>query len=268
MSTNVIAIFGKSCCAKSDVARELSRMTGNKVKHPGEAVTSRAKALKLSSGKEVTDDWLREVDADTVRVVDALEELWIIESGLLDAVLGAREDVFFVELTSREEVREARWHKRREEGGGRTRQIGDSLARRDADDTALRARLYPHAEAPEPAIRIDTSEHAITECARQILAAFQSQTGVTLAVAKAEMDKGERRGIAPGPSDGTVRSYTPERPPFGGYITDERSGKDLYVHKSAVEEADIGEFGPGQKIAYDVVEDGFGGFKAAKLRNP
>ena len=48
------------------------------------------------------------------------------------------------------------------------------------------------------------------------------------------MDKSASRGIRPGPSRGVIRSYTPQRPPFGGYITDETSGKDLYVHKSAV----------------------------------
>ena len=51
MATNVIAIYGKTCSAKSDVARELSRMTGNKAKHPGEMITTRARMSGLTTGK-------------------------------------------------------------------------------------------------------------------------------------------------------------------------------------------------------------------------
>ena len=265
MPTRVLAIHGASCCAKSDVARELSRLTGNKVKHPGEAITTRAKATGLDSGKDVSDDWHREVDAETVRTVDGLEELWILESGQLDAVLGPRDDVFWVRLTASQAAREARWERRREEGGGRTRQIGTSLARRDADDAALRARLYPHAPGVTPAITLDTSERTPVECALEVLAAFQSETGLALSLAKSEMDKGASRGITPGPSSGVCKSYTPTRPPFGGYITDDRSGRDLYVHKSAVAGAGLDELTAGQRVSYEVVEDGFGGFKAAKL---
>ena len=150
MATNVIGIFGKTCSAKSDVAREISRMTGNKVKHPGEMVTTRARMSGRATGKDVADKWHREVDADTVRAVDTLAdlgELWIVESGMLDAVLGSRDDVFWVSLHANDDVREARWHKRKEEMGGRSRQIGESVAQRDADDAALRERLYGSARA-------------------------------------------------------------------------------------------------------------------------
>ena len=98
MATNVIGIFGKTCSAKSDVAREISRMTGNKVKHPGEMITTRARMAGLATGKDVADKWHRAVDEDTVRAVDALadlDELWIVESGMLDAILGPRDDVFW-----------------------------------------------------------------------------------------------------------------------------------------------------------------------------
>ena len=270
MATNVIAIYGKTCSAKSDVAREISRMTGNKVKHPGEMITTRARMSGLTTGKDVADKWHRAVDEDTVKAVEALSglgELWIVESGMLDAVLGPRDDVFWVELRSREDAREARWHKRKEEMGGRSRQIGESVAQRDADDAALRQRLYGGTAAGgvEPALTIDTSDKSPSECAAEILAAFQSETGVVLSLARVEMDKSASRGIRPGPSRGVIRSYTPQRPPFGGYITDETSGKDLYVHKSAVADAGIARLEAGQTVSYDIVEDGFGGFKASKL---
>ena len=269
MATNVIGIFGKTCSAKSDVAREISRMTGNKVKHPGEMITTRARMAGLTTGKDVADKWHREVDADTVRAADALadlEELWIIESGMLDAVLGPRDDVFWVALHARDDVREVRWHKRKEEMGGRSRQIGESIAQRDADDAVLRERLYGTAPSDvEPALAIDSSDKSPTDCAVEILAAFQSETGVVISVARVEMDKSATRGIVPGASRGVIRSYTPQRPPFGGYITDETSGKDLYVHKSAVADAGIPGLEAGQHVTYRIVEDGFGGFKASEL---
>ena len=269
MATNVIGIFGKTCSAKSDVAREISRMTGNKVKHPGEMITTRARMAGRTTGKDVADRWHREVDHDTVRAADALAdlgELWIMESGMLDAVLGPRDDVFWVALHARDDVREARWHKRKEEMGGRSRQIGESVSQRDADDAVLRERLYGSAPTGvEPTLTIDTSDKSPTECAAEILAAFQSETGVVISVARAEMDKSATRGIVPGPSRGVIRSYTPQRPPFGGYITDGTSGKDLYVHKSAVTEAGIPGLEAGQNVTYRIVEDGFGGFKASEL---
>ncbi|MCE2502372.1 MAG: cold shock domain-containing protein [Dehalococcoidia bacterium] len=79
------------------------------------------------------------------------------------------------------------------------------------------------------------------------------------------MDKTAARGIVPGPSSGVIRSYTPQRPPFGGYITDDTSGKDLYVHKSAVVDAGVAGLEAGQRVTYSIVEDGFGGFKASGL---
>ena len=269
MATNVIGIFGKTCSAKSDVAREISRMTGNKVKHPGEMITTRARMSGLATGKDVAEKWHREVDADTVGAVEALAdrgELWIVESGMLDAVLGPRDDVFWVSLHANDDTREARWRKRKEEMGGRSRQIGESVAQRDADDAVVRERLYgTDPSGVEPALTIDTSDRSPTDCAAEILEAFQSETGVVVSVARAEMDKSATRGIVPGPSRGVIRSYTPARPPFGGYITDGTSGKDLYVHKSAVAEAGIPGLESGQRVTYRIVEDGFGGFKASEL---
>jgi CspA family cold shock protein len=79
------------------------------------------------------------------------------------------------------------------------------------------------------------------------------------------MDKSARRGVTPGKTTGVVKNYNAKRNPFGGYITDDRTGLDVFVHKSAVEEAKLGVLAPGQKLGFDVVEDGFGGFKATKI---
>lgn len=79
------------------------------------------------------------------------------------------------------------------------------------------------------------------------------------------MDKMARAGLSPGRSSGVVKNYNAKRNPFGGYITDDKTGQDIFVHKSAVAEAGFADLSSGQKIAFDVVADGFGGFKATKL---
>jgi CspA family cold shock protein len=72
--------------------------------------------------------------------------------------------------------------------------------------------------------------------------------------------------ICPGPTRGIVKSYNSKRSPFGGYVTDERSGRDVFVHKSAVEASKLGVLHAGLKLEFDIVEDGFGGFRAQNLR--
>lgn len=80
------------------------------------------------------------------------------------------------------------------------------------------------------------------------------------------MDKTATKGLRPGRTAGVVKSYNAKRNPFGGYITDDRTALDVFVHKSAVEPLGVGALTPGQKVEFDIVEDGFGGFKAANLR--
>jgi cold shock CspA family protein len=80
------------------------------------------------------------------------------------------------------------------------------------------------------------------------------------------LDKADKRGIVPGPSSGKVKSYNPKRNPFGGFITDDATGLDIFVHKSVVEQAKLTKIDPGQRVTFDVVEDGVGGFKAARLQ--
>jgi CspA family cold shock protein len=79
------------------------------------------------------------------------------------------------------------------------------------------------------------------------------------------LDKSEKKGLVPGPTRGVVKSYNVKRAPFGGYLTDEATGLDIFVHKSAVEQAGLAKLDAGQKLTFDVIEDGFGGFKAARL---
>lgn len=263
----IIALYGPTCSLKTEVAQEISRLTGYKVTNRGEPLTTQAKYRKLASVHALPDDVHRRFDDETRAMARRDEPLMIFESTMIDSVLRDAPNVFWVKLSARDDVREKRWTTRKEEAGGRTRQLGAGVAERDRDDAALRVRLYgAGGAAVKPALEIDTSAATADEVARRICEAFQSETGMQVAPHKPAMDKSASRGISPGPSTGVVRSYAPKLRPFGGYITDERSGKDIFVHRTAVEISGLGTVEKGQRLAYDVVEDGFGSFKAMKLR--
>jgi cold shock CspA family protein len=79
------------------------------------------------------------------------------------------------------------------------------------------------------------------------------------------LNKADFKGIVPGPASGVVKSYNPKRAPFRGIITHAVTGIDIFVHKSVVEQARLAKIDPGQKLTFEIVEDGFGGFKAARV---
>ena len=56
----------------------------------------------------------------------------------MDAVLAGRKNLFLIHLRCDDAVRNARWQHRKEEAGGRTRQLGESVAARDEEDAQLR----------------------------------------------------------------------------------------------------------------------------------
>ncbi len=268
----VVAIYGKSCSLKSDIAMEISSLTGYKVKNVGEALTTRAKVLGLNSGAEVEDAYHRIVNQETIDwVQSAPDPVIIIESTHLGFVIDQIDDIFRVEVSSDQKVRQARWDHRKEQGGGRTRQIGESLDQRDRDDEDLRQRLYAQGTIQNtPNLVLDSSDRNAEDCAREIWEAYEGK-GSTVRdndgkAGKPEMDKKQTKGIRPGPSSGTVIVYSVKRNPFGGYIADEKSQKGIFVHRSAVEEAGLDGLAKGQHMTFDIEEDGVGGFRAVKLK--
>jgi cold shock CspA family protein len=104
--------------------------------------------------------------------------------------------------------------------------------------------------------------------ALQIWETFEAASGIQVVTNKPVMDKAAARGISPGATTGRVKRYTAKQPPFGGYITDDRSGKDIYVHKSALAESGWSELTPGQTVGFEIVADSFGGFKAVRVKAP
>ncbi len=266
--SKIIAIYGKTCCLKSDVARAISRLTGYKLASRGEAVTTQALLKKLPSGNEVDATFHNQHDENTRSMLSWPDPVLILESRFIDAVLNKDEDVFFVHMTSSEEVRNERWVHRREEGGGRTRQIGEGVSQRDIDDENLRTQLYPDAVEVNPNMSIDTTEGDAYSYAVQIWSMFTGEDLHHLAVSGDQvMDKKQTKGLKPGPAAGSVAVYNALRNPFGGYITDDESGRKVFIHKSAVESAGLGELHMDQRVVYRIVEDGFGGFRAVDIQN-
>lgn len=263
---DTIALYGKTCSLKTEVAQELSGLTGFKLTNRGEIATTRAKYSRLPTAASLPPEEHAKIDAETLAMTRRDERLMIFESAFIDAVLRNVPGVYFVRLYAADPVREERWRRRKEEGGGRTRQLGESVASRDREDEALRRRLYGAADSGvKPVLEIDTSTRPAAEVALQIWEAFEQSSGIQNVVTdKPAMDKSAARGITPGPSGGQVRRFNAQQSPFGGYITDERSGKDIYVHRSALGEG-VKDLAQGQRVRFDIVEDGFGGFKAVKV---
>lgn len=263
---NIIAIYGKTCTLKTEVAQELSQITGFKLTNRGEKATTEAKYHRIATAAQLPESFHRALDAETLEMTRRDEKLMIFESAFMDEVIRGVPRTFLVRLTAADPVRESRWKHRKEEAGGRTRQLGESVAARDAEDAQLRAKLYGAAESrATPVLDIDTTERNAVEVALQIWEAFEKESGLQVVTNKPVMDKAAARGIFPGSTRGKVVRYTAKQPPFGGYITDSRSGKDIYVHKSALSEG-LAELAPGQEVAFDIVADSFGGFKAVKVR--
>lgn len=266
--SRILAIYGPSCSLKSDVARAISRFTGYKMASRGEAVTTQALTKKQTSGIQVSVEFHRQLDEETRQMLNWPDPVLILEGALMDSVLHGCDDIFLVRLHSDDNAREKRWQHRREEGGGRTRQIGEGIAQRDADDAKLRNILYADVPDTKPAMEIDTSGGESDSYALQIWSKFTDTDLSELETSdKVQMDKKQTKGLKPGSSAGEVVVYNALRNPFGGYILDDLSGRKVFIHKTAVESSGMGELNQGQRVVFEIVEDGFGGFRAVDV-NP
>src|ERR687890_108054 len=109
---NIIALYGRSCTLKTEVAQEISRITGFKVVNRGEWATTRAKYTKVRTAAGLPEAFHRDLDAETLRMTERDEELMIFESTFMDAVLEPLTNVFLVRLTADDATRVARWERR------------------------------------------------------------------------------------------------------------------------------------------------------------
>lgn len=264
---NIIVIYGPTCSLKTEVAQELSIMTGFKLSNRGEKATTEAKLTRKATAAELPTEFHRALDKETREMAGWNEKLMIFESAFMDAVLAGLDNVYLIRLHASAPVRNERWKVRKEEIGGRTRQLGESVAARDREDAALRQALYGNeTRAAQPVLDIDTTQLAALEVAKQIWDSFQAEAHLEVVTNKPPMDKAAARGIFTGATTGQVTRFNAKTTPFGGYLRDDKSGQEIYVHKSAAGDVEGGELAPGMKVAFEVVADSFGGFKAVKLR--
>src|SRR6185295_17342523 len=98
---NIIAIYGHTCTLKTEVAQELSRITGFKVTNRGEWATTQAKVTKTPTAAGLPETFHRELDAETRRMTERPEALMIFESAFMDAALEGIPNVFLVRLHAR-----------------------------------------------------------------------------------------------------------------------------------------------------------------------
>ena len=55
--------------------------------------------------------------------------------------------------------------------------------------------------------------------------------------------------------------YNALRNPFGGYITDDESGRNVFIHKSAVESSGLGELHRGKELSIKLSKMGLADFE-------
>lgn len=160
----VVAIFGPSCSGKTTVAAGLAKALGAQTRHCGEVLKTKASAL----GKRVpdlADDEHAALDAETREVVTTSGASLVVEGGFLNHVLSDPSTVLLIDLTCADTERAARF-------GKRTPGVMDpldSIRRRDAEDAALRGRLFVHPPRTGDFV-LDTTTLSAEQCVEAILA--------------------------------------------------------------------------------------------------
>jgi cytidylate kinase len=160
----VIALYGDACVGKTTVATLLGRALNCNVRHCGELIKERSRALRctvddLPAGEHIT------VDDETRRIAANASTNIIIEGRFLDFVLHDVGDAALICLTCSPEERACRYRLRSKEG---------SLVTTDAKDVKLRRELYGTRRKQDPVLDIDTSGSSAEDIADRITAWLRS----------------------------------------------------------------------------------------------
>src|SRR5258708_20637098 len=103
----VIAIFGKSCVGKSEVAAKLAITLSLPVRHCGERVKERARQLGISP-TALSKAEHKSIDDETRSLAFTCDREIIIEGSFLDLVLPEASSILFVQLTCDDDERRNR----------------------------------------------------------------------------------------------------------------------------------------------------------------
>lgn len=160
---HVIAVFGRSCVGKTEVATALATALNLPIRHCGEAIKARARelgvdtnALSLAEHKAVDEQTRASAGASTTEM--------IMEGNFLDLVLEGVPDVLLVQLTCEDSVRVERFIRR-----SNNQVSGHELRSRDASDSALRGMLYKAVTVTCNLLTINTTKLGIDEVVRKII---------------------------------------------------------------------------------------------------
>jgi len=165
MST-VIALFGKSCVGKSEVAQKLANLLNLPVRHCGEIVKRRAGQLGVSSG-ELPNAEHQAIDDETIRLVVECNDGIVVEGNFLDLVLQGFPDFILIQLICEDDERAKRFAARSSNS--------TTLDARDSADIRFRTEFYEHTDSqPEKAFCVDTTHHTSVEVASLIVEILRS----------------------------------------------------------------------------------------------
>ena len=105
--SRVIALFGKSCVGKTEVATKLGESLGLPVRHCGDLIRERAKQLGVSPAALLEADH-RAIDNETRSIAQNANTDIIMEGSFLDVVLAGVPTTIFFELTCEDDERKRR----------------------------------------------------------------------------------------------------------------------------------------------------------------
>jgi cytidylate kinase len=160
----IVCLFGPSCVGKTTVARRAAAALELPLRSCGDAVRQMAKTLRLPIN-QLTDDAHRAVDAATVAWALERHSGCMLEGRFLDAVFATAgvPATMIIELQAAHGCRVERARKQ----NGPTFSI-DDLVQLDAEDAALRRRLFKCGGRDVARHVLDTSGRAVEDCARLV----------------------------------------------------------------------------------------------------
>jgi chloramphenicol 3-O-phosphotransferase len=160
----IIALYGKSSCGKTTIAKALrSHFSDCEIRHCGEIVKARALDLHVQL-HDLEEAEHRAIDSETCSWCEGQTGNRIVEGRYLHNVLsGLHAEVRLIEIACSDDLREQRWAIRMKRGLGPS-----ELCDMDASDFAFAAKMYCGQPRLEPELRIDTDSATVDECVKQI----------------------------------------------------------------------------------------------------
>jgi cytidylate kinase len=155
----VVALYGDTCVGKTTVAKLLAQDLGCGVRHCGELIKERSRALNCTPDDLPVRDHLA-IDDESRQIARNATSDVIIEGRFLNFVLYDVTEAVLIRLACSDAERERRYCLHLKEG---------SIATSDAKDSQLRGTLYGTEPKRKPDLQIETSCFSAKDIAARIL---------------------------------------------------------------------------------------------------